>query len=241
LGRPIDFQEPIKRNKSKYGIGVVYKPKKLTNKFEANITWEKTRIYIGVFNTANEANQAYIDTKLKLEKEKEEKRLTQQIKRNNDGDAIIELFNKNKQKVGEATIDDHRYYDTTKHGWYLDVLGYVNGYVNGKSIRLHSYLMDAQPGHTIDHIDRNPLNNKIENLRFSTPALNGHNKTKSTNATSGYYGVSYRNRNNVYTAQISTAGKTYQLGRFKTEMEAAKAYDMKAKELYGTFANLNFP
>lgn len=42
-------------------------------------------------------------------------------------------------------------------------------------------------------------------------------------------------------ACIRYNNKTYNLGRYKTEIEAGKVYDKKAKELFGQFAKLNFP
>jgi hypothetical protein len=46
---------------------------------------------------------------------------------------------------------------------------------------------------------------------------------------------------NGWMAQINYRGKTYYLGRFKDQIEAAKARDRKAYELCGEMAYLNFP
>ena len=84
----------------------------------------------------------------------------------------------------------------------------------------------------IDHIDRNPSNNKLENLRLATRAQNCMNK--HTYSTSGYRGV-YKNHINRWVARIK--GKN--LGSFLSKEEAAIAFDKAAKELYGNFASLN--
>lgn len=65
-------------------------------------------------------------------------------------------------------------------------------------------------------------------------------KTKIRKVTSDYLGVSYYKRDNKWQATITFRYKSYYLGRYKTEIEAAKAYDIKALELYGEEAKLNF-
>jgi len=84
----------------------------------------------------------------------------------------------------------------------------------------------------IDHIDRNPSNNKKENLRLATRAQNCVNKL--TTSISGYRGV-YKNHINRWVARI----KGKHLGSFVTKEEAALAFDKAAAELYGEFASLN--
>ena len=73
----------------------------------------------------------------------------------------------------------------------------------------------------IDHIDRNPSNNKIENLREATDSLNGHNKGKNKNNTSGVKGVyCYKGK---WSAEITVNRKKHYLGRFDSIQYAEKA------------------
>lgn len=239
LEKPFDFVEPtMLPEKSKYGVGVL---KTRHGNYQASINFNKISHYLGVFDTPEEAEYAYRNKKEELEKGEEEKRLATPIKRNAEGIAIVELFNKKKEKVGETTVSDYRYYEVIKYGWYIDSVGYISGNVNGKTIRLHSYLMNAKPGDLINHINRDRFDNRMENLEFSNYCLNNHNKTKSKNTSSLYFGVSFNKRNQVFSANITKDKKTYYIGSFKDELEAAKAFDKKAIELYGDKARLNFP
>ncbi len=94
-----------------------------------------------------------------------------------------------------------------------------------------------------DHHDRNPLNNCKENLRVSTQHQNVMNRSKLNGAetTSKFKGVTWKLANAKWCAQIGFNKKRYHLGLFRDPIEAAKAYDNKAKELFGEFAALNFP
>lgn len=97
-------------------------------------------------------------------------------------------------------------------------------------------------GFEVDHINRNGLDNRRCNLRLATRGENTMNKVKSKKATSKYRGVCYRqsiNKKNPWTAYIEKKGKRYELGYFKTENEAARAYNKKSKQLWGEFAFLN--
>jgi hypothetical protein len=103
---------------------------------------------------------------------------------------------------------------------------------------MHRLLMDAKDGEIIDHINGNRSDNRLSNLRKSDTSLNGHNKTKQNGLTSKYIGVC-RAKSGKYTSAIRKGTDRYHLGTFKTEEEAALAYNEKAKEIYGEFANLN--
>jgi hypothetical protein len=71
-------------------------------------------------------------------------------------------------------------------------------------------------GMEIDHIDRNPFNNRYSNLREVTRRQNMQNTRR---AKGGAY--SYKN---MWVATISIQGKTHNLGSFSTETQARKAY-----------------
>jgi len=93
----------------------------------------------------------------------------------------------------------------------------------------------------VDHIDRDGLNNRKSNLRLCTNAENIRNAGKRGKGFSKYKGVSRHTRGKKWTAVIQLNKKTYFLGYFENEIDAARAYDKKAKELHGQFACLNFP
>lgn len=65
-------------------------------------------------------------------------------------------------------------------------------------------------------------------------------RTKLRNNSSGYIGVSLKKGTTKYASYITYNKKIIHLGYYTTATEAAKAYDAKAKELFGEFANLNF-
>ena len=107
-----------------------------------------------------------------------------------------------------------------------------------KKIRLHQLVLGF-PDSIIDHIDGNKLNNQRKNLRLCNESQNRMNSRLSKNNSTGYRGV-WKTINNNFTARVKCCGKDYYLGRFKTAILAAKAYDKKIKELFGEFAKTNF-
>ena len=87
----------------------------------------------------------------------------------------------------------------------------------------------------IDHIDNNPSNNNVKNLRWATPKDNSCNRDKTKTNTSGFKGVTYHKPLKKYKAAININGKLKYLGVFETAEEASKAYEEKAKEIHGEF------
>ena len=91
----------------------------------------------------------------------------------------------------------------------------------------------------IDHINRNVLDNRIENLRWCSWSENNFNRIQPLGKTSKYKGVSLSREGN-WRAVIKVNSKTNSLGTFKTELEGAKAYnDFIVAHNLGEFAILN--
>ena len=94
----------------------------------------------------------------------------------------------------------------------------------------------------IDHKDRNPLNNCRSNLREATASQNNANRPRPKNAKHPYRGIAEDVRwTNTWYAFIKVNGIQENLGTYKSAEAAARAYDRRAKEVYGEFAQLNFP
>lgn len=119
-------------------------------------------------------------------------------------------------------------------------------------ITLHSYIWFIKTGvwsttkTPIDHINRNRLDNRYENLRMTTPSINIRNSKskKATNAAchSKYIGLYRAKPTHKWTAQAAINGKTRYLGTFETEELAAQAYDDAVWDFCNQDPNLlNFP
>jgi len=141
-----------------------------------------------------------------------------------------------------AQVDDHWFDYLMQWKWCANKNNTIyyaqrSEKIDGKwvAIKMHRVIMKTPPELMVDHIDHNGLNNLEENMRNCTNKQNSANKTAY--GKSKYLGVCYIS---YFGASIRKNNKTFHLGHFKTEEEAAKAYDKAAKELYGEFANLNF-
>lgn len=99
------------------------------------------------------------------------------------------------------------------------------------------YCFQEWPENILDHIDNNPSNNALDNLREADKSTNGFNSGKRSNNTSGYKGAFFDSRRNKYYSQIFIKGKKKWLGYFNTVEEASNAYINAAKELHGEFFN----
>lgn len=134
-----------------------------------------------------------------------------------------------------------------------DVSGCVlpSGYISiGIKIGKNSYAFRAHrlawlyvhgfwPSKSLDHIDRNKLNNSILNLREASGTENNRNRKKSANASSKYMGVYWCKLQKKWRARITVERKLCLMGYFDTEEEAALAYNKAALARDPKFNNLN--
>lgn len=108
----------------------------------------------------------------------------------------------------------------------------------GRRVYLHRYILDARPGQTVDHISGDGLDNRKANLRLCSATENARNRRPNRRNRTGFKGVTWRSENN-FQARIRVHGKQYNLGRFATPEEAARAYDQAALHHFGQFARTN--
>ena len=87
----------------------------------------------------------------------------------------------------------------------------------------------------VDHIDNNPLNNDLENLRWINKSGNSRNIIKKKDCSSEYRGVSWHKIKKKWSASIRIDGKLKHLGYFTNEEEASEVYQKKYNELMSIF------
>ena len=147
-------------------------------------------------------------------------------------------------------VDDEDFEKLNKIKWYI-TKGRSGYYARNRSIgAMHRFITNCPQGMIVDHRDHNTLNNQKSNLRLCNYSENNSNRIPSNNSVSKYLGVSvvkiksrHTKLNTIYTYYmvgiIKNGKKVYQT-TFKNEIDAAKQYDIWAKEVHGEFANLNF-
>lgn len=150
-----------------------------------------------------------------------------------------------------AVVDAEDYPALSKYIWFAEGTGdncYAARKQNRKSIKMHREITGAPDHLVVDHIDHNCWNNRKKNLRVCTFAQNCRNikgrsprYAKNRRKTSKFKGVHWHKRQKKWAAQITYDNKTYHIGYFIDETEAAKAYDTAAEKYHGRFASLNFP
>jgi hypothetical protein len=111
-----------------------------------------------------------------------------------------------------------------------------------KTIYLHREIMNFPKRLLVDHKNCNSLDNRRDNLRLATCSQNMYNRSKTkSKTTSKYVGVTYGKDRHKWEVAIYCQKRKIWLGRFDSEIDAAKAYDEAARKYHGEFARLNLP
>jgi len=138
-----------------------------------------------------------------------------------------------------ALVDDDKYELVSKYNWFLDNRGYARANDHCKKILMHRLIAETPDNLSTDHINQNKIDNRIVNLRHCTQHQNSFNHSKRKNNSSGYKGVVWSRWNKSWCAKIRFNKKDIHLGYFDNVIDGAKAYNEKAKQLFGAFAYLN--
>lgn len=113
--------------------------------------------------------------------------------------------------------------------------------INKRRVGMHNIIMNCPKGMLIDHINHDGLDNRKSNLRICTPAQNSINKRNSPLRNNNYKGVKWLEHQQRWCVRMGStkSGTAKYVGTYDTEIEAAKAYNNAAIEMYGEFACLN--
>ena len=145
-------------------------------------------------------------------------------------DNTMSLELTNSKYEGVVFFDMEDYPSLSKYSWKITHIGYCDTKIEGKTISMHQFLMGKPPkGNTIDHEDRDKLNNRRTNLNFKTQTEQNLNWSKRCSNTSGRTGVYYlkvKNKSDAWRAKVEVNGK------LKTrEFSISKYGERKAFEL----------
>jgi len=105
--------------------------------------------------------------------------------------------------------------------------GYRKVRIDGVAYKTHRIIWKmchgADPVEQIDHIDHDPLNNRIENMREASSVENNRNSSRRKDNVSGVTGVHFKKGNQKWAAKIHVEGKAIHLGFFTQRWHAIRA------------------
>lgn len=141
----------------------------------------------------------------------------------------------NLTKGKQAIIDEDLFELVNSYKWCYSNSGYaMRGYREGNKVKtlLMHHLIIGIPlkGYEVDHINRNKLDNRKENLRVIPHSQNMKNQSKRKSK-SGYTGVWLHKNTGKYEARITVDYKTIYLGVYNTAEEASEIYN-QARQKY---------
>lgn len=136
-----------------------------------------------------------------------------------------------------AIIDEEDFEKVSEFSWHHLTSGKYGYAKRGSNpqILLHRFIMNAPKGKEVDHINRDSLDCRKENLRVCTRSQNTFNHPKRKNNTSGYVGVWLNKATGLYHAEIMVNYKKKHLGVFRLIEGAIKSRKEAEAEYYKNF------
>lgn len=151
---------------------------------------------------------------------------------------ITEIILKNSkfEEVGRTIVDTEDLNRIIEHKWRLGTWGYAETR-SENSILLQRFILNIYDANLIvDHINRNRLDNRKNNLRLVDKSENAINSDIRINNTSGITGVSWNKRINSWRTYINYNGNRLELGHYKKYEDAVRSRLIAEKQYYGDYA-----
>jgi hypothetical protein len=142
-----------------------------------------------------------------------------------NGEALILLMNRRGLPAAYAKVDEADLSMLRLYRWWRD-----GRYVAGKRldgtgnvVRMHRLLLGlTETRQQADHINRDPLDNRRQNLREVDQAQNNQNCGFDRRNKSGYRGVHWSSSKQRWIATCRLEGQKYTLGQFTDPAEAGR-------------------
>lgn len=159
--------------------------------------------------------------------------------RNISQERLKQLFNYDDTSgLLTRIVPRHRHSNPNYSVGSIDKQGYLIVKVDGHKLLGHHvvwlYHYGVYPEKMIDHINGIRSDNRVSNLRYTTPSQNMMN-SRQARSSAGYKGVSFHKEEKRYRARIMIEGKIHCLGGYSTAEEASEAYNRAAREMQGEF------
>jgi hypothetical protein len=232
-----DFNSIITRDLPTYVTTSVYKGK-TTLYYVACRTYDKVRFQKKCLSLQDAVNYLHnIDDEIaKMKAKKEIQHNTIVIARDNDGNAVICIYDKAQNVVDRCIVDDHYYHELLGYRWSHNK-EYAQVKISKKNVLMHRYIIKAKPGDIVDHINGRKNDNRLSNLRIVSASVNSRNKIGK--GASQYLGVKMDKKTQRWTCSVTMNGTRYHCGSYTTDVEAAIAVNLMSIKLYGNHAKLN--
>lgn len=149
------------------------------------------------------------------------------------------IFASYKDETYEVIVDKEEMQRLIKYKWTV-----ITGYAHNHSLgRMHRLILKAPKSAQVHHVNGNKIDNRKSNLKLihisDHSQLHGIEMGLKSNNSSGFKGVSFHKAAKKWSAYVNLNKKRHYLGLFNCPIEAAKAYDEKALELFGERAVTN--
>lgn len=170
---------------------------------------------------------------------------------------LVQLYGANPDsQTSKAKVSLNKIEEINKYKWYLGKDGYPFTYIKGGRVPLHRYIwwlntsiwynkrIETDGKITklyVDHINRDKLDARDENLRISTPAENSYNKTSKNAIIDPETGNPLHHIKLLkkgYSVSLTKDKQINKINKIQTLREAKEIYNLMANEMFGEFAVL---
>lgn len=159
---------------------------------------------------------------------------------------LIVVWSSKEKRFNVVKVDCSDFRFLSKIKWYINKNGYAIRYFWDKKDRkvksemMHRMILGIEDKSTqVDHVNWDRLDNRRSNLRQTNSIGNAANRKPGARNMSGFKGVSWNKGRKRWAAVVQHLGRIKWIGMFDSKADAAFAYNMEAKRIWGDYAYLN--